>query len=98
MRSTGLSFATIFLITAMPTAALPPSNPSNTTARASEGSQEEVIGTGTDDKVVCRRDKTIGSRINAKRICMTARDWAKKTAEERQYVEQRQQQMQKEGN
>lgn len=98
MQQTAKSLATILLITAMPAIATPPANPSNTTARASEGSQDEVILTATDEKVICRRDKTIGSRINAKRICMTARDWAKKTAEERQFVEQRQQQIQREGN
>lgn len=82
----------------LPAAANPPADPGSTMARASEGSKDEVINTATDEKVICRRDKAIGSRVNAKRICMTARDWAKKTAEERQFVEQRQQQMVREGN
>lgn len=62
----------------------------SSTARASESSQDQVEGTATGEKVICRRDKEIGSRVKAKRICMTAKQWAEKTAEERQFIEQRQ--------
>lgn len=64
--------------------------PATSTARASEGSHDQVHGTASGEKVICRRDKEIGSRVKAKRICMTAQQWAAKTAEERQFVEQRQ--------
>lgn len=86
------------LLSSVSAAATPPMESGTSMARASQGSEEEVINTVTDEKVICRRDKAIGSRVNARRVCMTAKDWAKKTAEERQFVEQRQQQLQKQGN
>lgn len=64
--------------------------PEVTNARASIGSQDQTVGTATGEKVICRSDKEIGSRVRAKRICMTAKAWAEKAAEERQFVEQRQ--------
>ncbi len=59
-------------------------------ARASASSSEEVIETATAEKVICRRDKEIGSRVKARRVCMTAKQWAEKASEERTYLEQRQ--------
>lgn len=94
----GAVFALGVMTAAMPAVATPPATSSSTMARASEGSHDEILKTATDEKVICRRDKATGSRVNAKRVCMTARDWAKKTAEERQYIEQRQQQIVREGN
>lgn len=70
--------------------AAPAAPPATTTARASQGAQDQTIGTATGEKVICRSDKEIGSRVKAKRVCMTAKQWAEKTAEERQFVEQRQ--------
>lgn len=74
-------------------------DPATTTiARASEGSQEQTVGTVTGEKVICRSDKEIGSRVKSKRVCMTAKQWAEKTAEERQFIEQRQAQRTVAGN
>lgn len=71
----------------------------NTTqARASQGAEEETVGTATGEKVICRRDKEIGSRVKARRVCMTEAQWAVKTAEERGFIEQRQAQRTVSGN
>ena len=61
-------------------------------ARASEGATEETITTATDEKVICRRDKTVGSRLSAQRICLTPRQWAERIREDRMRVEQGQNQ------
>jgi hypothetical protein len=79
------------LLTAAPLLANPPATAPETTAvRASDGAKDQTLGTATGEKVICRSDKEIGSRVKAKRICMTAKQWAEKTAEERQFIEQRQ--------
>lgn len=77
-------------LVSMPALAGPAPAPEVTNARASIGSQDQTVGTATGEKVICRSDKEIGSRVRAKRICMTAKAWAEKAAEERQFVEQRQ--------
>lgn len=86
------------LLAAQPALANPPSSPESSSARASEGSKQQTHVTDTGERVICRTDKEIGSRVRAKRICMTAKQWAEKTAEERQFVEQRQAQRSREGN
>lgn len=70
--------------------ASPPDIPTISTARASDSSSDQVVQTVTDEKVVCRRDKEIGSRVRARTVCMTAKQWAAKAAEERVYLETRQ--------
>lgn len=78
------------LFAAQPVLADPAPSGTTTNARASAGSQDEAVATATGEKVICRSDKEIGSRVKAKRICMTSKQWAEKAAEERQFVEQRQ--------
>jgi hypothetical protein len=77
-------------LAAQPVLASPASPPATSVARASDGSQDQTIGTATGEKVICRSDKEIGSRVKSKRVCMTSKQWAEKAAEERQFVEQRQ--------
>lgn len=89
MRSI-LFAATMIALTGTPALANQPVNDSSTLARASQGAEEETVGTATGEKVVCRRDKQVGSRVNARRVCMTPAQWAARSAEERAYVEQRQ--------
>lgn len=67
-----------------------PAGDSSTQTRASQGAQETTVGTVTGEKVVCRSDKEIGSRVKARKVCMTPAQWAVRTAEQRQYIEQRQ--------
>ncbi|PZT90627.1 MAG: hypothetical protein DI637_03340 [Citromicrobium sp.] len=62
-------------------------------ARASETASEERLVAGSNkEKVVCRRDKVIGSRMTAKRVCKTARQWEIERMEQRQTVERGQNQ------
>ena len=86
------------LVAAQPALANPATAPETTMARASQGSQDQTLGTASGEKVICRSDKDIGSRVRAKRICMTSKQWAEKAAEERQFVEQRQAQRTITGN
>lgn len=71
---------------------------SSSQVRASDSAQDETVGTVTGEKVICRRDKEIGSRVKARKVCMTEAQWAVKTAEERAYLEQRQAQRTASGN
>ena len=63
---------------------------SSSQVRASDSAQDESVGTVTGEKVICRRDKEIGSRVKARKVCMTESQWAAKLAEERNFIEQRQ--------
>lgn len=62
--------------------------PTLTNQRASAASGDETIVTATEEKVICRTDKETGSRVRARRVCMTAKQWSTKLAEERRFVEQ----------
>ena len=44
-----------------------------------------------DDKIVCEREEQIGSRLGARKVCMTVRQWAEKARLERQDLEKVQQ-------
>ena len=46
---------------------------------------------GGDDKIVCEREEQIGSRLGARKVCMTVRQWAEKARLERQDLEKVQQ-------
>lgn len=46
----------------------------------------EVVGEGPD-KVICRREKALGSRITAKRICQTAAEWERQRRDDQQLAE-----------
>ena len=43
------------------------------------------------NRVVCEKVEETGSRISAKRVCMTAQQWEEKRRGDRQYVEVAQQ-------
>ena len=68
-------------------ATAPPSKESSQ-SRASEGATEQVVNVRNDETVICRRDKTIGSRIRTERICLTRQQWAERLHEERMKIEQ----------
>lgn len=97
MRSL-LFAATLVVAIGHPALASQPASDSSTQARASQGAQEETVDTATGEKVVCRRDKEIGSRVKARRICMTESQWAQRNTEERTFLEQRQAQRTVSGN
>lgn len=39
------------------------------------------------DKVVCKREDTLGSRLNAKKVCMTVKEWQEYVYWNREQVE-----------
>ena len=47
--------------------------------------------TSADDKMVCEREEQIGSRLGARKVCMTVRQRAEKARLERQDLEKVQQ-------
>jgi invasion protein IalB len=44
-----------------------------------------------DDKIVCEREEQIGSRLGARKVCMTVRQWSEQRRLERQDLEKVQQ-------
>lgn len=55
-------------------------------ARASDAGTTETIGTGAD-KVICKREKVLGSRVTAKKVCQTAAQWERQRREDQQAAE-----------
>ncbi len=53
---------------------------------ASDAPSSETIGTGTD-KVICKREKVVGSRLTAKKVCQTAAQWERQRREDQQMAE-----------
>lgn len=43
------------------------------------------------DKVVCRVEESLGSRLNAKRVCLTVREWKEQAEDSRDALERIQQ-------
>jgi len=43
------------------------------------------------DKVVCKTEEVIGSRLNSQRVCMTVREWQDQADDSRQALEKIQQ-------
>ena len=44
------------------------------------------------DKILCQREEEIGSRLKAKKVCMTTAEWARFEAQHRQDVDDMQRQ------
>jgi hypothetical protein len=88
--------ATVVALTIVPAAA---QNGNSTAMRASESSSEvapdkSLVAEGRADansndpnRLICRRDKVAGSRINAKRTCATAAQWSQWKFDQREVVE-----------
>ncbi len=43
------------------------------------------------DKLVCKKEEEIGSRLAAKKVCLTVQQWQERTTEDRQQLERVQQ-------
>lgn len=43
------------------------------------------------DKIVCRTEEVIGSRLNSQRVCLTVREWRQQAEDSREAVERIQQ-------
>lgn len=74
------TFAVMLLAAASPVAAQAPASPQAATAK------------DPLDKVVCKTEDTIGSRLKAHRVCATVRDWKDQADENRLAAEKWQQQ------
>ncbi|MBX7483228.1 hypothetical protein [Qipengyuania qiaonensis] len=55
-------------------------------------SKEEITAGSNKEKVICRRDKVIGSRVKAERVCKTAKEWEWEKKANREMVERGQNQ------
>lgn len=53
------------------------------------GDAKNASASDTDpNKIICRREKVVGSRLQAKRICATSAQWAQMRADQRERTEQ----------
>lgn len=52
-------------------------------------STEEVTD-ASQNRMICKRQKSTGSRLGAKKVCMTAAQWAQMQREQRQTTERNQ--------
>lgn len=59
-----------------------------TTVAATIDDEKEDMGKG--ERKICRKIEVTGSRMNSKRICATANEWAAQKAQNRQAIEQAQ--------
>ncbi len=61
--------------------------------RAGPAPQPQVAQTAKDplDKIVCRTEEGLGSRLNRKRVCMSLRDWKEQADDARNATERMQQ-------
>ena len=55
-------------------------------ALGAKGGGDETIGTGVD-KVICKREKVLGSRVAAKKVCQTAAEWERQRRDSQQAAE-----------
>ena len=59
-----------------------------TTVVVTASNDKEDIGDGA--RIICRKIEVIGSRMNTKKVCATATEWAAQKAQNRQVIEQAQ--------
>jgi hypothetical protein len=57
---------------------------------ASGGATAETPVETADDPVICRREIETGSRLQARRICMTRSQWEEQRRQQRQAIERAQ--------
>ena len=63
----------------------------STAAVANPAAPSEDKTKNADERVICQKEEAIGSRLAAKRICLTAREWKAREAENREQTERAQQ-------
>lgn len=57
----------------------------------SVASAEEKKPDGKDpNRIICEKQEVLGSRLQAKRVCLTAAEWARKRLEDRQTIDRAQ--------
>jgi hypothetical protein len=77
--------ASVLLIAAAPAAAQDPVTPAQ--------SQPIVVSTDKAEvnRIVCKKQEQIGSRLGAKKVCLTVKEWQDRAAEDRVETERVQQ-------
>ncbi len=51
-----------------------------------ESGKQSVVR-GDPDKIVCQKEEKIGSRLGAKKVCLTVREWTARHSEDRDSTE-----------
>lgn len=76
--------ATALLVTAIPAAAQDSTSPTPV---------PQVLNSAKTDvnKIVCKKQEQIGSRLGAKKVCLTVKEWQDRAAEDRVETERIQQ-------
>ena len=59
-------------------------------ASAASAADEKKSDSKDPNRVICEKQEVVGSRLQAKRVCMTAAEWATKRREERQMIDRAQ--------
>lgn len=68
------------------------------TSAAPQQQQQQPVVRGDPNEMVCEKQRELGSRLSAKRICKTRAQWASDRLENRQEVERVQTQRGMKGN
>lgn len=42
---------------------------------------------GDPDKIVCKKEESLGTRLGARRVCMTVREWAEKSETHQEFTD-----------
>jgi len=79
-----VSVASVLLIAAVPAAAQDPTSPAPA-PQASGPAKTDV------NKIVCKKQEQIGSRLGAKKVCLTVKEWQDRAAADRIETERVQQ-------
>ena len=81
-----LAIATVSLLTSAPVLAEAPAPASAPQQTASANQKADPL-----DKVVCRVEETVGSRLKAHKVCATLREWKDQEEENRMEFDRMQQ-------
>lgn len=54
------------------------------------GQTVDEAADASQNRVVCKREKSTGSRLGSKKVCMTAAQWAQLQRDQREVIERRQ--------
>lgn len=76
--------ASVLLVTATPAAAQDPASPAPV-PNASASAKTDV------NKIVCKKEEQIGSRLGAKKVCLTVKEWQERADADRTETERIQQ-------
>ena len=76
--------ASALLISAVPASAQDPASPTPA-PQATSSAKTDV------NKIVCKKEQQIGSRLGAKKVCLTVKEWQDRAAEDRVETERIQQ-------